>query len=148
AFFCDVAGEGAAHKVERAERDNVRVRKEIAEKGLDVGERVGAAELEKDDADAFFSAVHGVPFLGHEKRFLELPERSFDRFRMPALTLRRPAAKRTEIPRSEASFRNGGSGVTFLPLGSFPAGKRILQALEFRANVGGALGDRDEKDKE
>src|SRR5271165_3065177 len=54
AFFGDVAGEGAADEVERAERDDVRIEEEIAEEGLDGGEGVRAAELEEDDADAFF----------------------------------------------------------------------------------------------
>ena len=57
AFFGDVAGERAANEIERAEGDDVRVEEEIAEEGFDGVEGVGAAELEEDDADAFFVVV-------------------------------------------------------------------------------------------
>jgi len=53
AFFGDKTGERAANEIDRAEGDDVRVEKEIAEKGLDGAEGIGAAELEEDDADAF-----------------------------------------------------------------------------------------------
>ena len=59
-FFGDIAGERAADEVKRAERDNVGVAEEVAEEGFHGGERVGAAELEEDDADAFFGlGSHG-----------------------------------------------------------------------------------------
>jgi hypothetical protein len=61
AFFGDIAGERATDEVERAEGDDVGITEEIAKEGLDIGERVGAAELEEDDADAFFGVGgHGI----------------------------------------------------------------------------------------
>jgi hypothetical protein len=53
AFFGDIAGERAADEIERAQRDDVRIEKEIAKEGFDGDERIGAPELEEDDADAF-----------------------------------------------------------------------------------------------
>jgi hypothetical protein len=50
------ARQGIADEVERTERNDVRIAKEIAEEGLDVFERVRASELEEDNADAFFGS--------------------------------------------------------------------------------------------
>jgi hypothetical protein len=58
ALFGDVARERAANEIEGAERDDVGVVEEVAEEGFDVGEGVGAAELEEDDADAFLGGGH------------------------------------------------------------------------------------------
>ena len=60
ALFGDVTGQRTADEIERAKRDDVRVGKKVAEEGFDIGERVRSAELEEDDADAFFGVSHGI----------------------------------------------------------------------------------------
>ena len=64
ALFCDVAREGAADEIERAQGNDVGIEEEIAQEGFDGGERIRAAQLEEDDADAFFCGGHGDPFFG------------------------------------------------------------------------------------
>jgi len=69
ALLGDVTGERAANEIDRAERNDVRVEKEIAEEGLDVIEGIRSAQLEQNDAHALLWVVahEYFPFFGREE---------------------------------------------------------------------------------
>jgi hypothetical protein len=68
-LFGNVAGERAANEIQRPERDDVRIEKEVAQERFNGFKRVWAAELKEDDANSFFGiTAHGhFLFFGREE---------------------------------------------------------------------------------